>query len=70
MHTIVIRFKIIFLKTLNVMFWNLLVYPQGVHELFLYKELLNTILTSYICGRACGILAYRLNMYSGQNCYT
>jgi hypothetical protein len=52
------------------MFWNLLVYPQGVHELFLYKELLNTILTSYICGRACGILAYRLNMYSGQNCYT
>jgi len=43
------------------MLWTLLIYHQSVHKLLLYKELMNGILTSYICGSACEILAYRLN---------
>ena len=44
MHTIVIWFTIIFLKTLNF----ILIYIQSLHKLLLYKELLNGILASYI----------------------
>ena len=66
MHTIVIGFTIIYLKTSKVIFWTLLVYHQAIHKLLLYKVFLNNILTSYTCGRACGILAYRLNMYTAD----
>lgn len=42
------------------MFLALLPYHQGVHKVLLYKQLLNGILTTYTCGRACDNLAYRL----------
>jgi hypothetical protein len=52
------------------MFWTLLVHHQGVHKLLLYKKLLNSILISYTCERACGILAYRLNIYTADRIVT